>query len=90
MNTKKKKRGDSKGEIECRTVLENIFKRPFRKKRPSFLENKALNNGLNLEIDCYNEELKLGCEYNGRQHYKFTPFFIKIMKHLIIKSIEII
>ena len=21
--------------------------------------------------------MKLGCEYNGRQHYKFTPFFHK-------------
>ena len=54
-----------------------FLKDHLEKIRPSFLENKALNNGLNLEIDCYNDELKLGCEYNGRQHYKFTPFFHK-------------
>lgn len=32
---------------------------------------------MNFEIDCYNPELKLGCEYNGIQHYKFSPFFHK-------------
>lgn len=26
-----------------------------------------------LEIDCYNEELRLGCEYSGAQHYQYTP-----------------
>jgi hypothetical protein len=31
----------------------------------------------NLEIDCYSPKLKLGVEYNGIQHYKFTPHFHK-------------
>lgn len=63
---------DSKGEIECRRVVEEIFKRPFKKIRPDFLKNA---NGHNLELDIYNDELKLAVEYNGRQHYEFVPYF---------------
>ena len=73
----KKKHKDSKGERMCRRVLENIFKKPFPKERPDFLRNNALNNNMNLELDCYNPELRLGVEYNGRQHYEFIPFFHK-------------
>jgi hypothetical protein len=72
-----KKSSDSKGEIICRNTLQTIFKKPFNKIRPDFLRNKALDNNMNLEIDCYNDELKLGVEYNGRQHYEFVPFFHK-------------
>ena len=71
---------ESKGEIECRRVLQKIFKKPFSKYRPSFLRNPVTsgnNSNFNLEIDCYNEELKLGCEYDGIQHYKYTPYFHK-------------
>ena len=64
---------DSKGEVECRQILEKIFNRPFSKIRPSFLKNPF--TGRNLEIDCYNEELKLGLEFQGRQHYYYTPHF---------------
>ena len=67
---------ESKGEIECKRVLESIFSKPFPKIRPDFLKNHIVN-GSNLEIDCYNPELKLGCEYNGIQHYEFKPFFHK-------------
>ena len=28
-----------------------------------------------LELDFYNEELKIAVEYNGEQHYKYTPLF---------------
>lgn len=72
-----KKNKDSKGEIECRRVLEKIFKLPFPKKRPSFLQNTVINNGYNLELDCFNQDLKIAVEYNGRQHYDFIPFFHK-------------
>ena len=69
----KEKRKDSKGETECRNVVENLFKRPFPKARPNILKNPISN--LNLEFDCYNEELKIGVEYNGIQHYKYVPHF---------------
>lgn len=67
----------SKGELECKRVLQKLFKRPFDKIRPDFLRNPVTGNRHNLEIDCYNEELKLGVEYSGIQHYKHTPFMHK-------------
>ena len=30
-----------------------------------------------LELDGYNEGLKIGFEFNGKQHYEFSPFFHK-------------
>ena len=51
---------ESKGEIECKRVLEKIFNKSFNKTRPSFLNNKITGGNYNLEIDCYNDELKLG------------------------------
>ena len=76
----KKEKKDSSGETECRRVLEKIFRRPFKKIRPDFLRNPVTsfgNNNINLEIDCYNSDLKLGVEYNGAQHYKYIPYFHK-------------
>lgn len=66
-------KSESKGEIECRRFLETIFQVPFSKARPDFLKNPITGN--NLELDCFNESLKLGVEYNGKQHYDFTTFF---------------
>ena len=71
----KKQGKDSKGEIECARILEKIFNKPFRKIRPSFLFNDAIRDGRNLELDMYNEELRIGLEYNGRQHYEYIPYF---------------
>lgn len=62
---------ESKGELECRRVLETLFMRPFPNQRPEFLQNQV--TGQKLEIDCCNLELKLGVEYNGKQHYQFIP-----------------
>jgi hypothetical protein len=61
---------ESKGEKECRSVLEDMFGVPFPNRRPDFLSNPITNN--NLEIDCYNDELKLGVEYDGATHFKFN------------------
>lgn len=68
---------ESRGEIECKRVLENIFNKPFNKSRPSFLNNEVTGGSYNLEIDCYNHELRLGVEYDGAQHYKYNPYFHK-------------
>lgn len=68
---------ESKGEIECRRVLEKIFNKPFNKARPNFLNNPVTGGNFNLELDCYNEELKIAVEYNGVQHYKYVPYFHK-------------
>ncbi len=66
---------ESKLERETRSILEELFGVPFKKRRPDFLENPV--TGCNLELDCYNKDLKLGVEVNGRQHYQFIPFFHK-------------
>lgn len=65
---------DSAGEIICREYLQRRFGRPFDKIRPDFLKNNV-TGGYNLELDCYNSELRLAVEYNGIQHYKYTPYF---------------
>jgi hypothetical protein len=66
---------ESKGELECRRVLQNIFKRPFNKSRPNFLSNPVTGGNFNLELDCYDQDLGIAVEYNGVQHYKFVPYF---------------
>lgn len=71
-----KKRGptESKGELECRAVAERLTGKPFPKARPTFLKN-TITSGHNLELDCYNAELGIAIEYNGQQHYHYTPYF---------------
>jgi hypothetical protein len=72
---------DSKGEIECRRVLNKLFNRPFHKDRPNFLNNPVTGGKHNLELDCVDHELKIACEYNGAQHYKYIPYFHKNKQH---------
>lgn len=78
--SKKRPPQESKGEIECRRVLQSIFNKSFPKIRPNMLRNPVTSSetdNINLELDCYNDELKLAVEYNGMQHYKYMPFFHK-------------
>lgn len=62
----------SNGERICREVLEEMYGKPFDCVRPDFLKNPE--TGRNLELDCYNDELKIALEYNGIQHYKWPNF----------------
>lgn len=68
-------RKTKKTESECRRIIENLFQVPFPCIRPNFLKNPE--TGKNLEIDMFNEQLRLGFEYQGIQHRKFCPFFHK-------------
>lgn len=63
----------SKGEQICRAHVQKRLGLPFVKCRPPFLYNEV--TGENLELDLYNDKLKLAVEYNGRQHYEYIPFF---------------
>jgi hypothetical protein len=65
-----KKSKVSSGEQKCKEFLEFVFEKPFIKVRPEFLKNPITNS--HLELDCYNEDLKLAVEYNGKQHYEFN------------------
>jgi hypothetical protein len=76
-NKESKENRESKGEKECRYVLENYFEKPFPKCRPNFLRNVVTGGDFNLELDCFNEELGIAVEYNGIQHEKYIPYFHK-------------
>lgn len=65
--------GSSKGEVECRRVIERLTGKSFPKERPDFLRNDVTLS--NLELDCFNEDLRIAVEYNGEQHYKYSPYF---------------
>lgn len=73
----------SKGEVECRRVLQDIFRKPFPSKRPDFLRNPVTGGNFNLELDCYNSEMSLAIEYNGAQHYKYIPHFHRSKDHFL-------
>jgi hypothetical protein len=73
-----KKKRVNKTENKCRSIIEKIFNRSFPSIRPDFLRNPA--TGKNLELDCYNEKLGIAIEYNGVQHYKYSPFFHRSKK----------
>ena len=68
---------DSTGETICRKHLESRFGMSFQKARPDFLRNPVTGGDFNLELDCFNPELRLALEYNGAQHYKYIPYFHK-------------
>jgi hypothetical protein len=67
----------SRGERRVKLFLEKLFRKPFRKQRPDFLSNPVTGGTFNLELDCYNDELEVAVEFNGRQHYEYVPFFHK-------------
>ena len=47
----KKQSKDSKGELECRRVMSEIFNKRFDKARPHFLRNPVTGGNHNLEIE---------------------------------------
>lgn len=72
---KKKKKRVNKTENMCRKIIEKIYNKKFPSIRPKFLKSPMTKKC--LELDCYNAELKIALEYNGQQHYTFTPHFHK-------------
>jgi hypothetical protein len=62
----------SRGERICRETMEMIYGVHFISVRPDWLINPE--TGCKLELDCYNEELRIAVEYNGEQHYKWPNF----------------
>jgi hypothetical protein len=58
-----------------RKLFEEIFNQPFPKTRPKDLKNPKTN--YSLELDGYNDNLKIAFEYQGEQHYQLIPFFHK-------------
>lgn len=59
----------------CKQIFELIFNDTFNKTRSlPWLINK---DGNYIELDGYNDKLKIAFEYNGIQHYKYITFFHK-------------
>lgn len=65
---------ESKGERLCKEAAEKIFGETFHRSIwPDWLRNPETGKG--LELDLYNERLKIAIEYHGRQHYEYVPYF---------------
>lgn len=75
----------SKGEEICCKSLSKMFNKPFLTIRPNWLKNP--DTGRSLEIDCFNDELSLGIEYNGEQHYVYPNRFHKTEEEFL-KQVE--
>ena len=67
----------SVGEEICRYHFECLFSKPFKTDKPNWLKNDRNNL---MEIDGYNQELKIGFEYSGQQHYEFVKYFHKTLE----------
>ena len=63
----------NKSENLSREIVEEYYNELFPNTKPSFLINPKTKK--RLEIDMYNEKLKIGFEYQGEQHYKPIKFF---------------
>lgn len=59
-------------ERRCRLIFESLLGVALTRKRPKWLKN---NLGRLMELDGYNDELKLAFEYQGIQHYKEYPLY---------------
>lgn len=71
----------SRGERLCCETMEKIYGVPFVSTWPDWLRNPE--TGEKLELDCYNDELKIAVEYNGEQHYKWPNFTNQSYQHFI-------
>jgi len=72
----------SNGEKICNEVLKDLYPTYiFSKVRPQWLKNPK--TGKELELDFYNEELKIAIEYNGIQHYQFVSDFHRNGKNFV-------
>ena len=63
-----KYKGLVREQLVCQT-LEKIYGVGFPTARPNFLKNEK--TGRNLELDCFNENLRIAAEVNGIAHYVF-------------------
>ena len=70
-------KGDKRWKMQtlCGIIIQALTGKRFSPVRPSWLKNPL--TGRCMEIDYYCDEFSLGIEYNGKQHYEYTPHFHK-------------
>jgi hypothetical protein len=86
VRVKKSRKEPSSGELACKKAAEKIFGRPFEKVEISWLKNNKTKRF--LELDCYNDDLKIGIEYQGEQHYQPEHFFHRKSKASYKRSVD--
>ena len=67
-------------EKAVKACAEELFQCEFKKVRPEWLRNSSTTRKCRLELDLFNEKLGVNgvaIEINGRQHYKYIPYFHK-------------
>lgn len=62
----------------CRAYLEHFFKKPFP---PTFVDWIRGPKGRPLQLDGYNPELRVAFEFQGVQHFEYTPIFHRSREH---------
>jgi hypothetical protein len=67
-------------ERTCRAFFEQVFAMEFPNTKPLWLIN---DRGNRMELDGYNENLKLAFEHQGKQHYSKDSYFIKSNANLL-------
>ena len=68
-------------EEKCRIIMEDIFQVEFDSVHLSEMKNPETKH--TLELDLYNEKLKIALESQGQQHYSFPNYFHKTKKDFI-------
>lgn len=82
-NPREQKSG-SISETACRMIFQSYTGKFFHSVRPEFLRSPRTNRC--LELDGYNEELRLAFEYNGIQHYEFPNRFHRTIDEFKIQQ----
>lgn len=74
-----------KGEEFVRNILEQLFQKKFPKSRPEWLLS---DKGIRMELDGFNESLKIAFEHQGLFHFKEIGYFGR-NKHNLNKRIQL-
>jgi hypothetical protein len=71
------------GKSECKKCAEKIFGVEFKKEYFDWLIS---NEGKQMKIDLYNDNLKIAIEYRNKKHYNLTNDLDKYNKKIILKQ----
>lgn len=80
------KSGNGISEEVCRSFMEYLFDVSFDRCSPNWLTSPS--SGGRMILDGYNDKLKIGFEYNGVIHYKFTKHFHRTYDYFMKRVID--